>query len=145
MGFLAIQLWLWYLPKRLKLDDNQISNKITNNKEMSKWNVRNDTHEGFRSESGTGSNIAAEVPDPQHRRSRWDLPLRGLMAFAITGPTIHCWTRNELGFPAGEPSDRTGLYCSVIKIEALLETWVPVCDPTPGKWRKRERLFDCSK
>lgn len=47
------------------------------------------THQCFGSEPGTGSDIPAKVPDPQHRRRRRDLPLRGFVAFAIAGPTVH--------------------------------------------------------
>lgn len=76
---------------------------------------RKRTHEGFGSESGTGSDEPAEISDPQHRRGRRDLPLRGLVALAIAGPTVHCQfhqsviteltrasSRVQLGFRIGE-------------------------------------------
>jgi len=67
-------------------EEKQIEKNVIK-RERERERVR--THEGFGSESGAGSDEPAEVSGPRHRRSRRDLPLRGLVALAITGPAVH--------------------------------------------------------
>lgn len=74
---------------QMEIIRKQVKQSRTASMKRTTRNVR--THQSFRSQPGAGSNESPEVPDPRHRRSWRDLPLRGVVAFAITGTTVHSW------------------------------------------------------